>query len=103
VRLVGCLGLELPEILERGLRLPPRLRGGELDDELGGASPLHRLDGDAFLLERAADAVAHPLDLELEGLVDVHAEDEMDAALKVESEVEGVSRRIAVEDRHQQR
>jgi len=24
---------------------------------------------------------AHPLDLELEGLVDVHAEDEMDAAL----------------------
>ncbi len=88
-RLIRLLGLEGCELGHRGLGRAPRLGRGQLHHQLGGTAPLDALDGHAALLQRGARAGGRPLHLRLQRLVEVDAQDEMDAALEVEPEIDG--------------
>ena len=99
--LIGFLPVEGgQDLVGRLHRRVPALRRGELEDELGGAAPLDPRDADAALLQLGLRGVPRPLDLGFEGLVHVHPEDQMDAPLEVQAQVDRLGGRVQVPDRH---
>ena len=97
-RRIALATSKAPNSREHRLRRRPRLGRGELDQELAGAAALDPGHGHALLLERGAETVGGALDLDRQGLVEIDAEDEVDASLEVEAEVHGLLRRVEVPD-----
>jgi hypothetical protein len=99
--LIGFLPVEDgQDLVGRLHRRVPALRGGKLEDELGGAAPLDPRDADPALLQLGLRGVPRPLDLRFDGLVHVHAEDEMDAPLEIQAQVDRLGGRVQVPHRH---
>src|SRR5207237_7375209 len=70
-------------------------RGGrQLDVEGAIAVAGHALDPDAFALERGLEVFGGALGLVLDGLARIDAEDEVDATLEIETEVDALLGRI---------
>ncbi len=100
-RLVRLLALEVAQDLaDGGERRVPALGRADLDHELGGAASLDLGDRDALLVELGPDAVARPFHLRLHRLGHVDAQHQVDAALQIEPEVDGLARRVEEPDRH---
>jgi len=96
--LIGVLPVEGgQDLVGRLHRRVPALRRGELDGQLGGAPPLD--PGDPIpRFSSSASRYPGPLDLGFEGLVHVHAEDEMDPTLEIQPQVDRLVGRIQVPD-----
>ena len=92
---------EPSELVRRGQRVVPVLGRGELDGDRGTALAGDAGNADALALEGGLQILGRPIGLAGDGLVGLHAQDQMDASLEVEAEVDRFLRRVEVPERPQ--
>src|SRR5262249_13019087 len=89
-RLIALLGIEDTHGAEDVLRLGPGLWGRQLYHQFRASSTIDATYADPLLFQLRAQHVTLASDVRLESLVDIDAKHEVDAALQVQSEVDGL-------------